>query len=145
MGDWGRLGPPGAWGFYSYWCEMRAARDGKFWGNVVRPAAEQKVARGVWTCVEIMLQCNDPKRRDGAQALWIDGKPVGQWSGYRWRTSAQFGVNGVWLLYYITPNAARQNRVTKPPAAQTVWFDDIVVAREYIGPRVEAGERGKRR
>ncbi len=26
MGNWGRVEPPGAWGFYSYWCEMIALR-----------------------------------------------------------------------------------------------------------------------
>lgn len=135
MGNWGRFRPPGVWGFYSYWCEMQGSRDGKFWGNVVRPEPEQKIPRDRWICVEIMLQCNDPKRRDGAQAVWIDGKPAGKWSGYRWRTTDAFGVNGVWLLYYITPNAARQNRVKQPRQTQTVWFDDVVVATGYIGPK----------
>ena len=41
------------------------------------------------------------------------------------------------MLYYITPNAARQNKVKSPRASNTVWFDDIVVATEYIGPRFE--------
>ena len=135
-GNWGRFQPPGVWGFYSYWCEMKKSRDGKFWGNAVRPKPEQKITRDTWICVEIMLQCNDPKQRDGAQAIWIDGKPAGQWTGYRWRTTDDFGVNGVWILYYITPNAARQNKVKKPRTSNTVWFDDIVVATDYIGPRV---------
>jgi len=135
-GHWGRYPPPGVWGFYSYWCEMLRSRDGKFWGNIVRPKTDQKVTRNEWICVEIMLQCNDPKKRNGAQALWIDGRPVGQWTGYRWRTTDDFGVNSVWLLYYMTPNAARQNHVAKPRASNTVWFDDVVVATSYIGPRV---------
>ena len=37
----------------------------------------------------------------------------------------------------MTPNADRQNKVKKPRATNTVWFDDIVVATDYIGPRVE--------
>lgn len=136
-GVWGRFDAPGVWGFYSYWNEMKASRDGKFWGNSVRPQIEQPITREKWICVEIMLRCNEPGKRNGDQAIWIDGKPVGQWTGYRWRTTEDFGVNGIWMLYYITPNAARQNKVEKPRESNTVWFDDIVVATDYIGPRRE--------
>ena len=65
MGGWGRFPPPGVWGFYSYWCEMKESRDGKFWGNVVRPRIDQKITRDRWICVEIMLQCNESSKRNG--------------------------------------------------------------------------------
>ena len=39
------------------------------------------------------------------------------------------------MLYYLTGNEARQNRDRNPPKSSTVWFDDIVAATAYIGPR----------
>jgi len=106
-----------------------------------------------------MLQCNSaPDKSDGELALWLDGKPVlhiapgarrGQWTGmgfslvgeggepfegFRWRTNDQLSINFFWLLHYVTENAARQNRVGKPNPVSRVWFDDIVISTEYIGP-----------
>jgi len=53
--------------------------------------------------------------------------------GFRWRNSNDLKLNFFWLLHYVTENAARQNRVDNPEKENTVWFDDIVVATEYIG------------
>ena len=134
-GDWGHHPPPGAWHFYSYWCEMKAAPDGRFWGNSFAPREPVPVARDRWICVEIRLECNDPEQADGSQALWIDGEKVGQWNGIRWRTAAHLKVNGLWMLDYITENAPRQNGVVEPRRVNRIWFDEIVVSSEPIGPR----------
>jgi hypothetical protein len=137
-GDWAKHPPPGVWHFYSYWCEMKASRDGRYWGNSFMPDPRVPVVRDKWTCVEIMLKCNSaPNKSDGSQALWIDGKEVGRWDGIRWRTDPKLKVNGLWMLYYITDAAANQNRVREPRKVNKVWFDDIVVSDSYIGPRTE--------
>jgi len=34
----------------------------------------------------------------------------------------------------VTENAARQNRVAQPNPINRVWFDDVVVSTEYVGP-----------
>ena len=53
--------------------------------------------------------------------------------GFRWRTSKALNINYVWTYLYLT--RAPAGHVSK------VWFDDIVIAKEYIGPiRVGAGE-----
>jgi len=136
-GDWGKHPAPGAWHFYTYWCEMEQSRDGKYWGNGFAPEKPLAVVRGRWTCVEFAVKCNTVGKADGEQAFWIDGKAAGCWGGFRWRTDGKLKVNGVWLLYYMTPNAPRQNRVPDPPKTSTILFDDLVVATDYIGPRVE--------
>ena len=41
-GNWGRWPAPGRWNFYTYWHEMTASRDGKFWGNSFRPTEQGK-------------------------------------------------------------------------------------------------------
>ena len=140
-GDWGKHPAPGAWHFYSYWCEMKAARDGNYWGNSFAAKDPPRVERDRWICVEIMLKCNSaPDKADGEQALWLDGKEIGRWGGIRWRTDEKLKVNGLWMLYYITENAGRQNRVREPRKVNRVWFDDIVVSNEYIGPKAKDEE-----
>ena len=73
----------------------------------------------------------------GGEGLrWSDAKgapeplsfPAGglPFEGFRWRTDPHLAINYLWLLVYIT----------RAPAGHVsrVWFDDIVVATEYIGP-----------
>ena len=134
-GDWGKLEPPGAWNFYSYWCEMKKAPDGKFWGNSFRPKSNVPVARGRWICVEIMVKCNTVGKADGEQAFWIDGKCAGRWGGIRWRTAKELSVNGLCLSYYMTTRVGREGGELRKKNA--VRFDDVVLATEYIGPRVD--------
>ena len=136
FGDWGREKPPGRWGFYSYWCEMPASRDGKYWGH--EPPGGDKVAveRGKWICVEFMIKLNDPGEDNGEQAFWIDGKCAGHWTGYRWRTDSELKINFAWLLYYITDAAIGRSRGEAKD--EHVFFDDIVLATRYIGPRRRA-------
>jgi hypothetical protein len=145
------------WDFYSYWMEMRPSPDNKFWGHDFINDPTLKVDRGRWICVELMMKMNDPTTEsNGEQALWIDGQPwsedgqtishlgkgfpKGKWvwdswlpdpkgepfEGFRWRTTAELKLNFLWLLLYITD--------APPGHVSRVWFDDIVVAREYIGP-----------
>ena len=53
--------------------------------------------------------------------------------GFRWRTHPDLKVNFFWLLFYVTEYAAQQADTTPNPVNR-VWFDDIVVASEYVGP-----------
>lgn len=46
--------------------------------------------------------------------------------GFRFRTAKELNVNFVWLYLYLTKGS--------PGHANRVWFDDVVVAKEYIGP-----------
>ena len=46
--------------------------------------------------------------------------------GFRWRTAKELTLNFVWPYVYIT--GAPQGHVSR------VWFDQIVVATQYIGP-----------
>lgn len=145
------------WDFYSYWTEMRSAPDGRFWGNDFVNDPALAVERNRWICVELMMKMNHPATEsNGEQALWIDGKPWhtdgqlvshlgegfprGKWvwdsflpdpngapfEGFRWRRTENLNLNYLWLLCYITK--APTGHVSR------VWFDDLVVAREYIGP-----------
>ncbi len=126
-GDWGRWPAPGRWNFYSYWHEMTASPDGKYWGNSFSPDGQPDIPKGRWICAEFMLQHNSPGKPDGEQAFWIDGKLMGHWKGINWRKTAGLKANALTLESYIT------DRWTKHPT-NIVYFDSLVIAREYIGP-----------
>jgi hypothetical protein len=46
--------------------------------------------------------------------------------GFRWRTAEDLKLNYVWLYLYITDAPAGH--------ISRVWFDDVVIATDYIGP-----------
>ena len=122
-----KYAPPGAWNFYTYWWKMKRSGDGKYWGNSFMPTPPVIPARGRWYAMEMMVQANTVGQADGRQAFWIDGQKVGDFGGIEWRTTADLKVNAFWLMSYVT------DRWTKNPTNR-VWFDDVVVATEYIGP-----------
>ncbi|MCX5648830.1 MAG: hypothetical protein NTX40_07010 [Planctomycetota bacterium] len=127
-GRWGKHPAPGAWNFYTYWWKMKQSGDGKYWGNSFMPEPAVVPERGRWYAMEMMIQANTPGRADGRQAFWVDGKKVGDFGGIAWRASADLKANAFWLMSYVTEHSAKTNKVNR------VWFDDVVVATEYIGP-----------
>jgi hypothetical protein len=126
-GDWGRWRPPGRWNFYSYWHTMKPSPDGKYWGNGFRPESQPNIQRDKWICVEMMIKHNTPSKDDGEQAYWIDGQLRGHWRGINWRTSPTLLANAFTLESYITDRWTKQS-------VNIVYFDNVVIAREYIGP-----------
>ena len=133
--DWGKIPPPGAWNFYSYWQEMKPDGLGHYWGNQF-PAGDAVIPRGQWICVEAMVKANSsPKKADGEQAFWIDGKQVGRFTGIRWRSTNKLKLNSVWLMYNVDKGTDQHNNDPDPQSRiYEAWFDDVVVATEYIGP-----------
>jgi len=154
------------WGFYSYWHEMRRHGDGNYWGTPFLVGVDRpEVRRGEWVCVEMMIRLNELGERDGEQAFWIDGElwrvddqvvshygpgfPRGEWrggwwapdaesdsafEGFSWRTDENLSINYLWTYLYIT--RAAEGHVSR------VWFDQIVVATDYIGPMGEGEDAG---
>jgi hypothetical protein len=52
--------------------------------------------------------------------------------GFRFRTTDKLDINFLWLYVYITGSP--------PGHVNRIWFDDVVIAKRYIGPLVEAKE-----
>ena len=133
-----------------------------YYGNDFINDSDLSVVRGEWICVELMMKMNNPTTaRNGEQAIWINGQlwqengqitsylgegfPNGYWQndswlpnpgsgpfeGYRWRSVEALKLNFLWMLAYITT-------ATDPGHINNIWFDDIVVAKEYIGPIYDA-------
>ena len=74
-----------------------------------------------------MVKHNSPDKKDGEQAFWIDGDLHGQWKHINWRKSATLWANAFTLESYVT------DRWTKTET-NIVYFDNVVIARKYIGP-----------
>jgi hypothetical protein len=139
-----------AWDFYTYWMQMRPDGRGDYWGNRFSgPRSPYPVAKGAWISVEFMVKMNSPVgSRNGEQAFWINGErkahlgpgfPRGSrqggiftpnpngtpFDGFQWRSVDALNINYLWLLHYVDTD----------PSCR-VWFDDLVVATQYIGPMV---------
>jgi hypothetical protein len=141
---WGKNPPPGEVNFYTYYLDMEPdPKMEKYWGNGFFPPGPGKgTAAGKdrvipplnqWQCWEFMIRANTaPDKADGKQAMWVDGKLVGEFTGIRWRNDMDLKVNCFWLEHY----GYDEGDPTKPywKDSQSVWFDDVVVARRYIGP-----------
>ena len=101
--------------------ELALWLDGKLQAHFV-----QSAPRGPWTGM-------------GFKLLEQGGEPF---EGFRWRTSNDLNVNFFWLLHYVTERAFNQSEqyaANHPDfkintKTATVRFDNIVVAKSYIGP-----------
>jgi hypothetical protein len=83
-----------------------------------------------WYCCEYMLRANTPGQRDGRVACWVDGKLIADFPGLRFRDIATLKIDRFDVGLFIAKNTVRENKK---------WYDDVVAATSYIGPRVDAG------
>jgi hypothetical protein len=90
--------------------------------------------REAWTCVEWRVKANAAGRADGELDCWIDGQKCGEFRGIEWRSADALKVNKVQLSLWLEPAAYAR---TGGGATRTVWYDDVVVATRYIGPKSE--------
>lgn len=134
---------------YDYWMDMRRAIDGRYWGNLLLNNPDVRTVSDRWTCVEHMVRLNNPvTSTNGEHAIWLDGTrvshvglgfPAGSWhggvftqrsdgapfEGIRWRSDVDLTLNWIWLQNYALGDPVGM--------AGAVKFDDVVVARAYIG------------
>jgi hypothetical protein len=142
---WGKNPSPGELNLYTYSLDMEPdPKMNKYWGNGFFPPGPGKGnaagrARVIpklneWQCWEFMIQANSaPDQADGKQAMWLDGKLAGEFTGIHWRKDPDLKVNCFWLEHYGYDDGDPTKAYWKE--SQSVWFDDVVVARRYIGPR----------
>jgi hypothetical protein len=142
---WGKNPSPGEVNLYSYYPDMDIdPKMNKYWGNAFFPpgpgkgdaAGPKRVVPPLnkWQCWEFMLQANSaPDKADGRQGMWVDGKKIGEFTGIRWRSRNDVKINCLWLQHYGYDDSDPTRAYAKE--TQTVWFDDIVVSRSYVGPR----------
>ena len=145
------LASPGWLVVYVYHPEQRP-RFGEQWfpsGRVNPPGKEEKemfgerfVARKEfvpkqdrWYCFELMVQANTPGKRNGRIAYWVDGKLTADFPNLRLRDVPSLKLNRLSLHIFS------KNRRTSTPVK--IWYDDVVVAKSYVGPMSRAKEGGR--
>ncbi len=130
--DWGRHPAPGELMLYTYHMDMPIdPKMGKYWGEMMRPAPSVIIERGRWYGMEMMVKANTPGQADGEQAFWVDGQLIGRFTGIRWRDTPDLKINDFWLMLYVH-NSPKINRV---------WFDEVAIGTEYIGPVEKSGTK----
>ena len=127
-----------------------------YYGNVFKPGNQQPFERNSWICVEAHVKLNDPGKSNGEMAFWINGVKTGEWKesypagtwrgehfisygdgntkaapfeGFNFRTVDSLKINQVSLQWYVSEERANEGAAEK----NIVYFDDIVIARKYIG------------
>jgi hypothetical protein len=101
--------------------------DGGFGPNfVARP--EIVPPRGQWVCSELMVKLNTPGQRDGRVAVWQDGVLVADWQNVRFRDSTAVRLDRVEF----------QNGSQASSQINDKWYDNIVIATQYVGPMAPA-------
>jgi len=143
------------------WQTPRGAEDGRpnaYYGNNFTVQDTPPLRRDDWICLEMMVKLNDPGAYNGEQAFWIDGKKVGHWKlgspkgtwmresfrtfgqwntdskpfeGFNWRTDDLLQINKAALQWYLSNNRSWEKMTVEK---NIVYFDDLVIATEYIGP-----------
>ncbi len=87
-----------------------------------------QVQRDRWYCYELMVKCNTPGKNDGEVKYWIDGNVVGDFPNLNFRSISSLKIDTA----HIGLHALHSERVNKK------WYDNVVVATQYIGPMVGA-------
>ncbi len=150
---------PGFTHLYSYWPRQRSAfgdhwypiglvvpfdsgigEDGQQIGNRgdwlafpsqypdFRSMANFLPQRDRWYCYELMVHANTPGQNNGEVKFWIDGRVVGDFPNLNVRSISTLKIDEA----HIGLHAQHSERINKK------WYDNVVIATEYIGPMVSA-------
>jgi len=79
-----------------------------------------------WYCIEQFVRLNTPGQTDGLLIAWRDGKKVFEKKNLQFRTSRVLKIEDVWMNIY-------HGGLDPSPTEQTVYIDNFVVAKDYIG------------
>jgi hypothetical protein len=82
-----------------------------------------------WHAVELMVKANTPGQTDGRIAFWVNGLLIADYPQVRLRDIDTLDIDKVSLSFHINGSTPREN---------FKWYDNVVVARSYIGPLVSA-------
>jgi hypothetical protein len=72
-----------------------------------------------------MVKANTPGLRDGRIALWLDGKLIADFTNLRLRDTTDLKIDRVGIDLHGNGGVL---------ATSKKWYDNVVIARSYIGP-----------
>src|SRR5881392_1013247 len=156
---WGNGGPNPVFDFYNYWMQMHTCSGcgGSYWGNALISRTAFTASDNTWACVEVHARLNTDMASDAGAVLEVwksdslvqrfpDTAGAGYWvqdhfcpvgadgsqcnysptaagpADLQFRTTTDLKLNAFWPQNYVTD-----------PASGSVWFDDMVVAKQRIG------------
>ncbi|PKO55568.1 MAG: hypothetical protein CVU28_05990, partial [Betaproteobacteria bacterium HGW-Betaproteobacteria-21] len=80
-----------------------------------------------WYSIEQQVRMNHPGKKDGVLRAWVDGKLVFEKTDVLYRTVLDLRIESVWMnVYHGGTQPAHKD--------MSLFIDNIVVARKYIGP-----------
>jgi hypothetical protein len=80
-----------------------------------------------WYALEQFVKLNTPGKEDGVLRVWIDGMLAFEKADVRYRDTPALKIESVWLNVY-------HGGVSKADRDLTLFIDNLVIARRYIGP-----------
>jgi hypothetical protein len=111
-------------GSYVYHADMKGDY-GNLWGWNLGPGG--MLEKGRWYSVEQFVRMNTPGQNDGVLKAWIDGVLVFTRNDLRFRDIPILKIESLWMnVWYGGTDPAPQDL--------TLYIDNLVIAREYIGP-----------
>lgn len=99
--------------------------SGEYWPWTAGPGGLLENNR--WYCIEQEVRLNTPGLRDGEFRAWVDGHLVAERLGVRFRLDPALKIESVWLNVY-------HGGTTPAPRDMSLYIDNVVIARRYIGP-----------
>lgn len=82
-----------------------------------------------WYSVEQYVKLNTPGQADGVLRAWIDGELAFENTQLRFRDVAELRIETLWMNVYHGGTETAPNDLS-------LYIDNLVIAREYIGPAV---------
>lgn len=111
-------------GSYAYHADIEDAA-GEHWAWSDGPAGV--LVNNRWYCIEQYVKLNTPGERNGILRAWVDGRRVLERSDVRFRHVAALKIERVWLNVY-------HGGSLPAPRDMSLYIDNMVIARQYIGP-----------
>ena len=113
-----------------HWFSDGTVTNGSFsFGPYFVPRPNVAPTRGTWQSFEMMVQLNTPGSRDGRVAAWQEGVLVADWQNIRFRDVTTLKIDEIQL----------ENGGQGSTQVNDKWYDNLVIATSYIGPKVTSG------
>ncbi len=111
-------------GTYAYTANTDG-RSGEVWGW--NRGFTGRLSKSRWYAIEQFVRMNTPGSEDGILRVWIDGVLAFERTDIVWRSRPGLRIESVWLNVYHGGTARTDRDLT-------LYIDNIVIAREPIGP-----------